>query len=639
MNLLSERDARSELETLSLSKSGPDPSREETFDAAFGFAQDEMLSISGFLNNQGFWDRSNKINQMKADGFDFTPYTNERGQIDYNNLAANTNLIKTDGDLRTERNEILGERRAYNQDIMDRGPASSTFLGMAGAMLFNDPINLATLPIGFGTAAKGLSVLGHTLRGARNTAAVAVASELAIQPLVFTHKHDINSPYEVEDAVAVIAFTAATAGILGGTIGGIGGYFTRAAEVAAAEAVRFTSIGQQIPASVYGRGFSIRPNPMEFVQLTPTGATAQKLATKFVKFTPTGRIDPRYRPTFESVSPEIIAKAKVELTGLAAAKLSRGRVKAIEKEILELSQARNKLTRANIMRNSTGKIITTQAIAAKSKPIRTKRANEAAEIQVKIDKLQAKLKTNEGFSRAQADLNKLNQGIIPAPIQKEIDAVLKQSEVGESARVMQRMADSIVKERGFVASDLPLQIYKIAKNGGKTNVEAKAMAIKSLNETIANVKTNKQTINGVVQPNKELAKLEELKVNLEKTSPEELDDFMAQLHKTVVDNDMAIMQSMVYRQAQASKPNIKPSDYELVPVPDSPRAKTTSLERAALDRDGIGKEFDYIMAEYSRLPEKKLYNEAGELIDADDVIKAADDELNGLESIMRCSIG
>ena len=628
MNLLSERDARSELETLSLSKSGPDPSREETFDAAFGFAQDEMLSISGFLNNQGFWDRSNQINQMKADGFDFTPYTNERGQIDYNNLAANTGLIKTDGELRTERNEILGERRAYNQDIMNRGPASSTFLGMAGAMLFNDPINLATLPIGFGTAAKGLSLLGHTLRGARNTTAVAVASELAIQPLVFTHKHDINSPYEVEDAVKVIAFTAATAGVLGGTIGGIGGYFTRAAEVAAAEAVRFTSIGQQIPASVYGRGFSIRPNPMEFVQLTPTGATAQKLATKFVKFTPTGRIDPRYRPTFESVSPEIIAKAKVELTGLAAAKLSRGRVKAIEKEILELSQARNKLTRANIMRNSTGKIITTQAVAAKSKPIRTKRANEAAEIQVKIDKLQAKLKTNEGFSRAQADLNKLNQGIIPAPIQKEIDAVLKQSEVGESARVMQRMADSIVKERGLVASDIPLQTYATAIKAGKTPLEARNLAVRRLDEAM----DNSRGMPG-------FGEYKALKEQIEALSEAELDGFMAQLHKTAVDNDMAVMESMVYRQVQASKPNIKPSDYELVPVPDSPRAKTTSLERAALDRDGIGKEFDYIMAEYSRLPEKKLYNEAGELIDADDVIKAADDELNGLESIMRCSIG
>ena len=78
--------------------------------------------------------------------------------------------------------------------------------------------------------------------------------------------------------------------------------------------------------------------------------------------------------------------------------MSRGRVKAIEKEILELSQSRNKLTRANIMRNSTGKIITTQAISAKNKKIRTKRANEAAEIQVKIDRLQSKLKTDEaGF--------------------------------------------------------------------------------------------------------------------------------------------------------------------------------------------------------------------------------------------------
>ena len=627
MNLLSERDARAEYETLGLSISGPGPSREETFDAAFGFAQDEMLSISGFLNNQGFWDRSNQINQMKADGFDFTPYTNEKGQIDYNNLAANTGLIKTDGELRTERNEILGERRAYNQDIMDRGPASSQFLGMAGAMLFTDPINLATLPIGFGTAAKGLSVLGHTLRGARNTTAVAVASELAIQPLVFTHKHDINSPYEVEDAVKVIAFTAATAGVLGGVIGGIGGYFTRAAEVAAAEAVRFTSI-RPLPANVYGKGFSIRPNPLQFVSFKPTGATARQLATKFVKLTPTGRIDPRYRPTFESVAPEMIAKAKVELTGLAAAKLSRGRVKAIEKEILELSQSRNKLTRANIMRNSTGKIITTQAISAKNKKIRTKRANEAAEIQVKIDKLQAKLKTNEGFARAEADLNKLNQGIIPAPIQKEIEAVLKQSEVGESARVMQRMADSIVKERGFVATDNLLSVYKAGKDAGATAIKIKENTIAAVQAQIA------KTIDDA-----EKVQLEEILGRLKTTAPEAYDDLMSQLHKTSVDNDMAVMESMVYKQVQASKPNIKPSDYELVPVPDSPRAKTTSLERAALDRDGVGKEFDYIMAEYNRLPDKKLYNEAGEQIDADDVIKAADDELNGLESIMRCSIG
>lgn len=625
MNLFSERDARAEYETLRLAPSGPDPSREETFDAAFGFARDEMLSISSFLNNQGYWDRSSKINQMRDDGFDFNPYTDERGQLDYDRIAANTGLIKTDGDLRTERNNILSDRRAYRQDIMERGPAINTFLGMAGAMLFNDPINIATLPIGFGTAAKGLSVLGHTLRGARNTTAVAVSSELAIQPLVFNHKHDINSPYEVQDAINVIGITAISAGILGGGVSGVAGYFTRAAEIAALEAVRFTRIGRQIPASVYGKGFSIYPDPSQFVKLTPAGNTLNK----FVKFTPTGKIDPRYRPTFESVAPSVIEKAKVELTGLATAKLSRGRVKAIEKEILELSQARNKLTRANEMINSTGKVITTNAIKAKNRKIRTKRANEAAEIQVKIDKLQAKLKTNEGFARAKSDLDKLNRGIIPAPIQQEINAILKQSEVAESARVMQRMADSIAKERGFVASDDILSIYGALKKSGDS-----AEAIKSSIISITENRLAKGTYESA-----QAAKIQDLVEQIKQTSSAELENFLTQLHKTSIDNDMTVMRSMVYKQAQASKPNIKPSDYELVEVPSAPRASTTSLERAALERDGVGREFDYIMSEYNKLPSRKLYNEAGEEIDADDVIKAADDELKGLESVMRCSIG
>ena len=625
MNLFSERDARAEYETLRLAPSGPDPSREETFDAAFGFARDEMLSISSFLNNQGYWDRSNKINQMRDDGFDFNPYTDEKGQLDYDRIAANTGLIKTDGDLRTERNNILSDRRAYRQDIMERGPGINTFLGMAGAMLFNDPINIATLPIGFGTAAKGLSVLGHTLRGARNTTAVAVSSELAIQPLVFNHKHDINSPYEVQDAINVIGITAISAGILGGGVSGVAGYFTRAAEIAALEAVRFTRIGRQIPASVYGKGFSIYPDPSQFVKLTPAGNTLNK----FVKFTPTGKIDPRYRPTFESVAPSVIEKAKVELTGLATAKLSRGRVKAIEKEILELSQARNKLTRANEMINSTGKVITTNAIKAKNRKIRTKRANEAAEIQVKIDKLQAKLKTNEGFARAKSDLDKLNRGIIPAPIQQEINAILKQSEVAESARVMQRMADSIAKERGFVASDDILSIYGALKKSGDS-----AEAIKSSIISITENRLAKGTYESA-----QAAKIQDLVEQIKQTSSAELENFLTQLHKTSIDNDMTVMRSMVYKQAQASKPNIKPSDYELVEVPSAPRASTTSLERAALERDGVGREFDYIMSEYNKLPSRKLYNEAGEEIDADDVIKAADDELKGLESVMRCSIG
>ncbi len=624
MYILSKRDQRAEFETLTADRTGPAPSFGETFSASFDFAQDEMLSISSMFNNQAFFDRQKEINKMRADGFNFDPYQNEKGELDYNRIAQDTGLIKSNGEVRKERNDMLAERRAYSQDVMDRGPGLATFAGMGTAMMFTDPINLATLPIGFGTAAKGLSVLGHSLRGARNTAAIAVASELAIQPLVFNHKHDINSPYEVQDAINVIGITAVTAGLLGGAIGGVSGYFTKAAETAFAESVRFVTIGKQIPASVYGRGFSIRPDPMQFVSFKPSTSALNQ----FVSFTPTGKIDPRYRPTFESVAPSIIEKAKVELAGLATAKLSRGRVKAIEKEILELSQARNKLTRANEMINSTGKVITTNAIKAKNRKIRTKRANEAAEIQTRIDKLQVKLKTNEGFARAKADLDKLNQGIIPAPIQKEIDAVLKQSEVAESARVMQRMADSIAKERGFVPTDNLLGVYKAGKDAGVTTIKNKENTIAAVQAQIA------KTIDDA-----EKVQLEEILGRLKNTAPEEYDELIGQLHKTSIDNDMAVMRSMVYKQAQASKPNIKPSDYAPIEVPSAPRASTTSLERAALDRDGVSKEFDNIMAEYNRLPSKKIYNEAGEEIDADIVIKAADDELNGLESVMRCSIG
>lgn len=624
MNLLSERDARTELETLIPDQNLPAASFGETFSASFGLAQDEMLSTSSMFNHEAYFDRQKEVRKLKVSGFDFDPYTNEKGQLDYYRLSQDVESIKSNGEVRSERNAMLADRRAYAEDVMQRGPGLATFAGMGTAMMFTDPINLATLPIGFGTAAKGLSVLAHTLRGARNTAAVAVASELAIQPLVYNHKHDINSPYEVQDAINVIGITAVTAGILGGAIGGVSGYFTRTAEVAAAEAIRFTRIGRQIPANVYGKGFSIYPDPMQFVKLTPTGATANK----FVKFTPTGKIDPRYRPTFESVSPEIIAKAKVELAGLAAAKLSRGRVKAIEKEILELSQSRNKLTRANIMRNSTGKIITTQAISAKNKKIRTKRANEAAEIQVKIDRLQSKLDVDAGFGRAKADLNKLNQGIIPAPIQREIDAVLKQSEVAESARVMQRMADSIAKERGFVASDAVLGVYKTNKNAGLPPLKNKENTIAAVQAQIA------KSTNDV-----EKTQLQEMLSKLKETAPEAYDDFMTQLNTKAIEDDLVLMQSMAQRQANASLPRYTPGIFEAPELPPAPKAKTTSLERDALLREGLDKDYDHIMAQYNSMPSKKILNDAGEEIDVDDIIKAADEELEGLESIMRCSIG
>jgi hypothetical protein len=52
----------------------------------------------------------------------------------------------------------------------------------------------------------------------------------------------------------------------------------------------------------------------------------------------------------------------------------------------------------------------------------------------------------------------------------------------------------------------------------------------------------------------------------------------------------------------------------------------------------MGKNFDEEMANYNRL-EAKYAIVDGKIVDSAKVIKELDDDLDGLESIMRCSIG
>ena len=77
----------------------------------------KCLSISSMFNNQAFFDRQKEINKMRADGFNFDSYQNEKGELDYNRIAQDTGLIKSNGEVRQERNDMLAERRAYSQDV------------------------------------------------------------------------------------------------------------------------------------------------------------------------------------------------------------------------------------------------------------------------------------------------------------------------------------------------------------------------------------------------------------------------------------------------------------------------------------------------------------------------------------------
>ena len=225
MPILSNQDQRDYYQNLlGPQKVREDPTFFETMGSAFGFVIDEELSVSSLLNRQGYDDRNEQIFKMSNEGFDLNPYTDITGEIDYDRISADTGLIRTNRKLYDERTEILRKRREENQDVIERGNGFAQFLGSMGGYML-DPINVATMGIGVGTAYKGMSTLSQALMTGRNTAAIALASESAIQPLVYKHKHDINSPYEFNDALMAIGTTAIGAGLLGGAMGGISGYF------------------------------------------------------------------------------------------------------------------------------------------------------------------------------------------------------------------------------------------------------------------------------------------------------------------------------------------------------------------------------------------------------------------------------
>jgi hypothetical protein len=209
----------------------------ETLGAAFELTVDEELSISSMFNREMFEERNQNVRSLINDGvIDRDKYSDPRGRFDYDRLSRDledtefSGLIKNSRTLREERNEMLRIRRERNEKVIERGSGLAQFLGMGGGLLL-DPVNLASVGGGlFITAARSGTVLGRALYGLKTEAGLAAASEAAIQPLVFYHKNDIDSPYSVGDALTNIAVASTFGGALGFGFGGIAGYFGRAAE-------------------------------------------------------------------------------------------------------------------------------------------------------------------------------------------------------------------------------------------------------------------------------------------------------------------------------------------------------------------------------------------------------------------------
>jgi hypothetical protein len=595
MPLLSNKDYRNLMNQTGAMDFSPSSTFGETMGAAFRFTRDEGLSTSSFMNNEGYAIRREQMKKLKEEGFDVSKYIDDTGAVNYDNLSSATGLVKSNLEIFTERNELLEKRRNESEDVMARGSGFAQFLGMTGGYM-TDPVNVASLPFGgVGTAVKGMSVLSRALIGARNASAVAIASEAAIQPLVYKHKHDIGSPYEVSDAIQAIAFTAIGAGVLGGAAGGISGYLAKTAE---STAPVFAPVFPQAPLAY--------KSPM--IAGRPAGAQTFENITKFKE--------------------ELVSEAKAKLIGPAGQKLTRGEEKKLRGELrsleFDLAKAKKPPTKIKALKDEPARVAKQKVQRAEVKRLE----DNIARTQKLLDDSQATREYNKAIIR-------LEEGKLTPELQQQLDDYINIPSTPETQAVfvLAKMAESMRLRKGFRASELALESYSKYSNKLINSLdEAKDVAVKAIDDEIA--KTDVTNTAKIDDLNNVRNRLTDQAV----IDRDGLDSIFEDLFQKNIDLDVAMLRADEAFRVQMDAPTLSYNDYIGPARPKAAKASTTPMQRQDLNDKGLDEAYDSDMALFNQL-ENKLAIVDGELVDAAPIMKELNDELEGLDSVMRCAIG
>lgn len=572
----------------------PDPTFGETMGAAFRFTRDEGLSTSSLMNNEGYAIRREQMKKLREEGFDVSKYIDDTGAVNYDNLSSATGLVKSDLQIFTERNELLEKRRNESEDVMARGSGFAQFLGMTSGYM-TDPVNVASLPFGgVGTAVKGMSVLSRALIGARNASAVAIASEAAIQPFVYKHKHDIGSPYEVSDAIQAIAFTAIGAGVLGGAAGGISGYLAKTAESTA-----------PVFAPVFPKAPLAYKSPM--IAGRPAGAQTFENITKFKE--------------------ELIAEAKAKLIGPAGQKLTRGEEKKLRGELrsleFDLAKAKKPPTKIKALKDEPARV-------AKQKVQRA----EVKRLEENIARTKKLLDDSQAAREYAKSLTRLDQGILPPELQKQLDDYINTPSTPETQSVflLSRMAENMRLQKGFRATELSLQSYARYQTKIINSLnEAKKKAIDDLSAEAkkANASGDTKKVDDIMAVMNRITNT---------ANDAEIKKVFDDLAKENIELDVAMLRANEEFRVQMDAPTLSYNDYIGPARPKAAKASTTPMQKQDLDDKGLDEAYDSDMALFNQL-ETKMAIVDGEIVDAAPIMKELNDELEGLDSVMRCAIG
>lgn len=542
MPFISQKDNRQRMQTYTPAEYIEIPEFSEVFNASVGLAIDEGLSISGYLNNELYRERNQKINTLREEGFDVRKYRDRKGRMDYDRLSRDTdNYIETDSVLREKRNEKLRQRREYSEDVIERGSGYAQFFGMATGFML-DPINIATLPFATaGVSAKGLGVLASAMNVAGREAALATAAELAIQPLVYSHKLDIESPYSTEEALMAIGGAAIGGGLLGGVAGGLAGYFRK--------------VGQK---------------------------------------------------SREVLEPEINSPEEMAIVTLER--------------------------------------VAEDIEAIKESTIYSDMANDYAEISASYDKYVDDITPPLVESRDKLIRN----------VQKEINTLEKQPKFGRKISEY----GGLNQEAWFKESGLNKKEFGSLKGGfgkpfwrtGNAGLTPDQLAEKLVEDGFISGYDQREAISFVedllrmgdriADPDAELRllQLNESFDALSKTSDQDLKTFYEEAVAMDMENDIQILQEYEAKRARFNEPSRVIENY-FDPQPQKAASATvTERERDILERNGLAEDYDAAVQAFRNIDDPQLFVD-GEFINANDFMKQIDDEIEGINSVLECTLG
>ena len=575
MPILSAEDRRFYLQNLP-TQGQIEPDFFETLTSAFDFVIDEELSISSLLNNQGYDDRTEQIREMVNGGFNLKPYTNVVGEIDYARLSADTGTVKSDRELWGERRDILAERRAENQDVMERGSGLAQFLGSMGGYML-DPINIATFPISIGTAYKGMSILSRALMTGRDAAGVAIATELAIQPLVYQHKNAIGSPYEFNDALMAISTAAVGSALLGTAAGGIQGYLQKVREKTA-----FIDVDKNIVKQ--GDNFFVKQEvdvngekSIELKQITTEEAEV---------FLKTNEI---------SESLNILASIEEQLS-----------LKKDPRVTDDLLKAYDDITATEGVSGWDVGSSTDLKIRKELEKVLDDRQKELQKSQTLVQFFNSKGKLNtQSFTAIDAGLDK-----------KDLNAFNKS--VGN--RLFSKKGTLTVDGANEQLRDISYPYW----NPTDAFYSSKLVA-----EIFQNPK---KMVDDAVDA--ELADIQQRFDDLQQESDTPF--FIQRLIEEDVELDANILRQNQETTERLQKPTLAYEDYVVEQLPTAPIATKTSLQRHLLDDEGLAEFYDRDIANFNALDIDYIKIDG---IKPKEYMKALDDQIDGIESVRVCALG